>query len=301
MYMGYAIVALGFCSMFYVTWAFCRMRKTGMLSIHGRSRDLAVYFGRILLVFYGFWVPATLVAAHYYLRNWSPFNENWALVTASYLLAIQGAASAAMAMTKPAVRKSMVEMKDKTVQRLSVGRVSIWSPPRWSTWNRESQKSGPTPKVEYFQVSGNTSSQGRSQISGLTSSTASGKKVLAILEQGVTAGIITQEQADSLKAIPQNNQPPATKSFQKSLDILVESMKDDDSEEEEAAIKTESEGTSYGAVKGAGIKTESERTSSDTYKETGIKIESEGASCGADEETGIKTESEGTSCGAGNT
>lgn len=118
-YLGYTIVLLGFCSIGYILWAFCRMRKTGMLSIRGRSRFLALYFGRIILIFFGFWVPAMVIGAYRYLRAWNPYNNNWPWVAVTYLLTLQGAASFAMAMTKPDIYKAVTDLKDTTLGRIS--------------------------------------------------------------------------------------------------------------------------------------------------------------------------------------
>jgi len=99
------------------------VRKRGLLPSLGvcRERELALYFGRIFVVFFGCWVPGlALIMSSRYTRtvdtlewlelgNEGIVSEPWLYPVGLLFVAVQAIVSIGMALTKTDVRKSFVD------------------------------------------------------------------------------------------------------------------------------------------------------------------------------------------------
>ena len=106
---GFLIFFLIFFPFIYLLHALWRIRKTGILSLTGRTRSLTIYFYRILIVFVIFLIPGQCMVGfglgHYLFSGTYEANQERFILIGSCFNSLQGGVTAAVAMAfKPDIR-----------------------------------------------------------------------------------------------------------------------------------------------------------------------------------------------------
>jgi len=91
----------------FIPYASWKVYRTGLLErMSGRARTLALFFGRIILVFFIFLVPGLGIGIYSVLQPRKINMSGWSTAVSCYLITLQGGVSGVIALTKPDIRDS---------------------------------------------------------------------------------------------------------------------------------------------------------------------------------------------------